>query len=84
MGIVAQYRGVFTPISLTDNTVSNQKRLPDPGECRTKHPEHSFGLSVCLVKNPHGCEYAGRFHSSIFCRHPDKRGFEKTDRPDAP
>jgi CheY-like chemotaxis protein len=67
--------------SMTDDTVSNQRRLPDPEICRTKHLEHSLGSSVCLVKNHQDCKYARRFYSSIFCYHPDHRSFEKTDRP---
>jgi hypothetical protein len=66
---------------MTDDTVSNQWRLPDPERCLTKHLEHSLDFSVCLVKSPHDCEYAIRYGSGVFCRHPDRRSFETTDPP---
>jgi len=66
---------------MTDDSVSNQRRLPDPERCLTKHLEHSLEYSVCLVNNPHGCEFARRFGSSVFCQHPDRRSFETADTP---
>ncbi len=66
---------------MTDDSVSNQWRLPDAKGCLTKHLEHSLEFSVCLVKTPDSCEYARRFGSSIFCQHPDRRRFEKTGPP---
>jgi hypothetical protein len=66
---------------MTDDSVGNQRRLPDMERCLTGHLEHSLDDSVCLVKDPHGCEYARRFGSSVFCQHPDRRSFETTDPP---
>jgi hypothetical protein len=31
------------------------------------------------VENPDACEYAVRFGFGVFCCHPDRRSFEKTD-----
>jgi hypothetical protein len=63
-----------------EETVSNQRRLPDPKICRTRYLGQSLDLSKCLMENPDLCEYAVRFDSGVCCRHPDRRSFEKTDR----
>jgi CheY-like chemotaxis protein len=63
---------------LTDDTVSSQRRLPDPGICRTTYVVQS-DLLQCLVENPNACEFAIRFSSGVICRHPDRRRFEKAD-----
>ena len=65
---------------MTDNTVSNQQRFPDPEKCRTMHLGQTLGFSSCLTENPDGCEYTLRFATCVFCRHPDRRSFEKTGR----
>jgi len=67
------------PRSMIDNTVSNQRRLPDPEKCRTRYLGQTFCFSDCLVENPDACECAVRFGFGVFCRHPDRRSFEKTD-----
>jgi hypothetical protein len=66
---------------MADNTVSNQRRLPDPEQCRTRHLGQTLDFSECLVENPDGCEYALRFGRSVFCRHPDRRRYEKIGLP---
>lgn len=66
---------------MIDDAFSSQWPLPDTERCLTKHLEHSFDFSLCLVKNPHGCVHARRFASSVFCQHPDRRSFETTDTP---
>ena len=67
--------------SMTDDTVSNQRRLPDPKICRTAYLGQSLDFSDCLVENPEACKYALRFGSGILCRHPDQRSFEKVRKP---
>ncbi len=70
--------------SMADDTVNDQRRLPDPKTCRTRNLKYLgpvLGLSHCLVKYPYACEYAARFDNKVFCRHPDRRSFEKTDPP---
>ena len=66
---------------MTNDTVRNQRRVPDPEKCRTRYLWPPLDFSECLVKNPDGCEYAVHFGSGVICRHPDRRSFEKTDRP---
>jgi hypothetical protein len=66
---------------MTDDAFSNQRRLPDPERCLTRHLGHSVNFSDCLVKTPDGCEYSVRLGSGVFCRHPDRRSFETTDTP---
>ena len=64
---------------MTDNSAGDKRSLPDPGICHTRYLGKTLDLSDCLVTNPDGCVYALRYGSSIFCRHPDRRSFEKTD-----
>ena len=66
---------------MTDHTVSNQRRLPDPERCRTGYLGHTLVFSDCLVNNPEACEYAVRFGCCVYCRHPDRRSFEKKGLP---
>jgi len=66
---------------MTDETVSNQKHLPDPEICRTRYLVKSIGFTECLAKNPAGCEFAGRFASFVSCLHPHRRKFEKAAKP---
>jgi len=66
--------------SMTNNTVSGHKCLPDTEICRTGYVMQS-DLSQCLVESPDTCPYATRFGSGVICRHPDRRRFEKTDSP---
>ena len=68
---------------MTDNTVNDQARLPDPKKCRTRYLGQTFPFSDCLVENLDGCEYRVRFGVSVYCYHPDRRSFEKPDPPDA-
>ena len=64
--------------SMTHNTVSDQRRLPDAEVCRTRYVVPS-AVSQCLVENPDACQYAIRFGSGVICRHPARRSFEKPD-----
>jgi hypothetical protein len=65
---------------MTDETVRNQRRLPDPEICRTRYLGCNFPFSYCLAENPDTCKHAVRSGSGVFCRHPDRRSFEKPDR----
>jgi hypothetical protein len=65
--------------NMTDDTVSNQRRLPDPKKCRTMYLGQALDLSECLVENPDGCEFAVSFGFGVYCYHSDRRSFEKTD-----
>ena len=66
---------------MTDETVNNQRRLPDPEICRTRYERQSFGSTDCLVESPGGCEYAVRSVSGFHCYHPDRHSFAKTGKP---
>jgi hypothetical protein len=66
---------------MTDATVSSQKRLPDPEICRTMRVDQFLELSRCQVEDPDACEYGVRFGFSVYCYHPDRFKFEKTDSP---
>ena len=63
---------------MTDDTSSNQRRLPDPEKCRVQHQEQFPDLSECLMEAPDACEYAVRIGSGVYCYHPDRLRFEKT------
>src|ERR1035437_7491221 len=65
---------------MTDDTVSNQRRLPDPEKCRTTYLGQALDLSECLMENPDDCEFAVSFGFGVYCYHSDQRRFEKTDR----
>ena len=69
---------LLPPDPRTDNTVRNQRRLPDPELCRTGYLGKSLDLWKCLVESPEACEYAFRFSNGIICHHPDRRNFRKT------
>ncbi len=64
---------------MTVSTVGDQRRLPDPEICRTRFLGDTLDYSDCLVKNPDSCGFAVRFSlgTFFFCRHPDRRSFEK-------
>jgi hypothetical protein len=64
--------------AMTNETASNQRRLPDPEICRTRCLGPTLYISECLVQDPYSCEFAVRFGSANFCRHPDRRSFENT------
>lgn len=66
-----------TPRSMTPDSVSDQKRLPSQEVCRTRYLGETLKFSSCLVENSDACEHAVRFGASVFCRHTDRRGFEK-------
>lgn len=66
---------------MSDGTVSNQRRLPDPEVCRTEYLGRSLVLSKCLVENPDLCRSALDFGFGVYCSHPDRRSFEKTGLP---
>ena len=65
---------------MTDKTVSKKRRLPDLKICQTRYLERSPVLLECLVEKSDACKYAVRFYASVFCRHPQRRSFEKTDQ----
>ncbi len=64
----------------SDDTVSNQRRLPDLEICRAGYLGQC-DLSECLEEIPEGCEYAVHLGSTFYCRHPDRRKSEKSDTP---
>ena len=64
---------------MANESVTDKRHLPDPEICRTRFLGKILGISDCLVKNPEGCAYALRHASSVFCQHPDRRSFEKSD-----
>ena len=66
---------------MTDETFSNQRRLPDPKICRTRYLGQSLDSSDCLTENPETCQHALRFGSGTLCRHPDHRTFAKAGKP---
>jgi hypothetical protein len=66
---------------MTNDAVSNQRRLPDPEICRTRYRGKVLDISNCLMEDPSGCKYAATFGSSIICLHPDRRSFEKAGLP---
>jgi hypothetical protein len=61
---------------MSDNTVSQQRRLPDPEICRTRYLLYTLGFTQCLVENPDACKYAERSASGVYCEHPDRRKFD--------
>lgn len=71
----------LTTARMTNDTVSNQRTVPDPEKCRTRYLGQTLDLSKCLVENPGGCEYAARFGSGAYCHHHDRRSFEKASPP---
>jgi hypothetical protein len=66
---------------MTDNTVSDQRHLPNPERCRTRFLGATLTFSDCLVINPEACKHALRYGFGVFCRHPDRRNFEKKGLP---
>jgi hypothetical protein len=64
-----------------DNTVRNQKRLPDPEICRMRYLWEGFDFSACLVENPNSCKHAFGFGFGFLCCHPDRRSLEKAGLP---
>jgi hypothetical protein len=70
----------LTTARKTADTVSNQRRLPDPKVCRTKYLGQALDFSKCLVGNPEACKYAVSFSGGVICNHPYHRWFDKTDR----
>ncbi len=66
---------------MTDNAVSNQRRLLDSEICRTRYLGDYLPFSSCLVENPESCKHALRCGDAFVCTHPDRRSFEKTGKP---
>ena len=66
---------------VTDSTVSDQRRFPNPQKCRTRYLGRILDLSDCLMGNPDLCKYAVSFGFAVYCYHPDRRSFEKADGP---
>jgi hypothetical protein len=66
---------------MIDDTVSHQRRLPDPKRCRTTYLAESLPFPDCLMKNPDACKYALRFGFGVLCIHADRRSFEKAGPP---
>jgi hypothetical protein len=69
---------------MNDNTTTDKPRLPDPAICETRYLGPTLDFSGCLVRDSDCCEYALRFGNSVFCRHPDRRAFEKPDPASTP
>jgi len=67
--------------AMTDETLSNQRRLPDPEICRTRYLWQGLEFSACLVENPNSCKHALRFGFGFFCRYNDRHGVEKAGNP---
>ena len=65
---------------MTDGTVSNQRRLPNPKICRTRYLGQALDFSKCLVGNLEACKYAVSFSGGVICSHPHCRWFENTGR----
>ena len=70
----------LTTARKTDDSVSNQKRLPDLKKCRTRCLGQALDFSKCLVEDPEACMYAVSFSGGVICSHPHQSWFEKTDR----
>jgi hypothetical protein len=66
---------------MTDDTATNPKRLPNPKICRTSYLTQTLDFSDCRVENPTICKHMLRFGSSFYCRHPERRSFEKAAKP---
>jgi hypothetical protein len=65
---------------MNNNTISNQRCLPDPEICQTRFLGQPFDFCKCLVENPEACEHAVvGYNPSVICWHPDRRSFEKTE-----
>jgi len=65
---------------MTNDTVSFQKRLPDLEICRTRYLGQCVNLWHCLMDTPDNCKFAVRIGFGVICRHPIRRGFEKTEK----
>ena len=67
--------------AMTDDTLSNQRPLPEPGDMSG----YISGANSRVLVLPHGrrqrLRYALRFASCVFCRHPERRCFEKAALP---
>jgi hypothetical protein len=66
---------------MTNDSVKDQRDLPDPKICRTKHLGPGLDLSKCLVEDPDACKFAIRFGPAVLCSHPDRRRFETPQKP---
>jgi hypothetical protein len=66
-----------TTDSELQNTVNNQRHLPDPAICRTDSGGGFPVFSLCMVHNSDGCRHASRLGSLGICLHPERRSFEK-------
>ena len=62
---------------VTNDTATDQKRLPDSEICRTAYVAQS-DVSQCLVDNPDACQFAIRYGSGVICRHYARRRFERS------
>ena len=62
---------------MTDDTVGNQRTIPDGEKCRTRNVGGYLDFTYCLVEPPTACEYAERFGDDILCRHPDRLLFPR-------
>jgi len=57
------------------------RRLPDPAICRARNVNLT-GFSLCLVEHPATCEHAVSYGREYYCKHPDRRRFERpSDKP---
>ena len=71
--------GMLFRRSMTGDTATKQRRLPNPEICRTGYLGETLNFSDCLVESPDACKYAVRLDSRVLCRHPDRRSFEKAE-----
>src|SRR5258706_15464426 len=69
---------LLTPHPRPDDTMSNQRQLPDPEICRTRYMGKSLGFTDCLVENPNGCPFAVILPSCVSCFDPDRQSFDAT------
>ena len=66
---------------MTNETLSNLRRLPDPQRCRASYLWQGLDFSACLVENPNPCRHALSFGFGFFCRHPHRPSVKKAGKP---
>jgi hypothetical protein len=64
---------------MTDDTLSNRRRVPDREICRTRKVGGYLDFTYCLVETPNACEHAVRFGDDVLCRYPDWVSFGRTN-----
>lgn len=53
----------------------NSRSFPDAAFCKTRHV-HS-DLCECLAEDAHCCPYAMAFGYGFYCKHPERRKYER-------